>query len=103
MLATESPAKKGEVKAEILVLHGADDPFVKPEAVEAFKKEMTEAGANMKFVAYGGATHAFTNPDATENGKKFDLPLAYSEEADRESWAELERFLSGLYPEKSKE
>lgn len=99
-LATQSPAKKGVVKAKVLVLHGADDPFVKPEDIDAFKKEMTDAGVDMKFIAYPGAVHAFTNPAATENGKKFDLPLAYNEEADTQSWAELVGFLAALYPKK---
>jgi hypothetical protein len=34
---------------------------------------------------------------ATENGKKFNLPLAYDREADQQSWAELQRFLRGLF------
>jgi dienelactone hydrolase len=37
--------------------------------------------------------HAFTNPAATENDKKFSLPLAYSAEVDRQSWEEMQRFL----------
>jgi dienelactone hydrolase len=41
--------------------------------------------------------HAFTNPQATATGKKFDLPLAYDAEADEESWAELQRFLKALF------
>lgn len=96
-LATETPAKPGAVKAKVLVLHGADDPFVPKEQVEAFKKEMDGAGVDYTFIEYPGAVHAFTNPAATENGKKFDLPLAYNEEADKQSWAELQRFLQGLF------
>ena len=96
-LGTETPAKPGAIKADILVLHGADDPFVPNEQVEAFKKEMEAAGANYVFIEYPGAMHAFTNPQATATGKKFDLPLAYDAEADEESWAELQRFLNALF------
>ena len=96
-LATETPAKPGAVTAKVLVLHGADDPFVPAEQVDAFKKEMDAAGADYKFVEYPGAVHAFTNPAATENGKKFGLPLAYDEKADEQSWAELQRFLEALF------
>jgi len=98
-LSTESPAAPGVVKAKILVLHGADDPFVPKEQVAAFKKEMDAAGADYTFIEYPGAVHAFTNPAATENGKKFNLPLAYNEEADNKSWAELQKFLRGLFSE----
>ncbi len=96
-LSTESPAAPGVIKAKILVLHGADDPFVPKEQVDAFKEEMDAAGADYTFIAYPGAVHAFTNPAATETGKKFNMPLAYNEEADRKSWAELREFLRGLF------
>jgi dienelactone hydrolase len=95
-LATQSPAKTGGVKAKVLVLNGADDPLVKPEQIEAFKTEMKSAGVDYAFINYAGAVHAFTNPDATENGKKFNLPLAYNAEADRKSWEEMQRFLGGV-------
>ena len=98
-LSTESPAKPGVVKAKVLVLHGADDSLVPKEQVEAFKKEMDTAGVDYTFIAYPGAVHAFTNPAATKNGKKFNLPLAYDEQADHESWAELQKFLRGLFGE----
>jgi dienelactone hydrolase len=60
---------------------------------------MDTAGADYRFVAYPGAVHAFTNPAATENGKKFDLPLAYDKQADEKSWAELLAFLRGVFNE----
>jgi dienelactone hydrolase len=96
-LASPTVAKKGEVKAKVLVMHGEADPFVKPEDVDGFKKEMAAAEADMKFIGYPGAKHAFTNPAATENGKKFELPLEYNAEADKKSWAELETFLGALF------
>ena len=96
-LATETPAQPGAIKAKILVLHGAEDPLVPQEQVVAFKKEMDAAGADYRFVEYAGAVHSFTNPAATENGKKFDAPLAYDQAADEQSWAELQRFLQGLF------
>lgn len=96
-LGTETPAKPGAIKADILVLHGGDDPFVPKEQVEAFKKEMEAAGANYVFIEYPGAMHAFTNPGATAMGKKFKLPLAYDAKADEQSWAELQRFLKALF------
>jgi dienelactone hydrolase len=92
-LATQTPAKAGSVKAKLLVLNGAADPFVKPEQVGAFKKEMQDAGVTFTFIDYPGVVHAFTNPAATENGKKFNLPLAYDADADTKSWAEMQRFL----------
>jgi dienelactone hydrolase len=99
-LGTEAPAKKGAVKAKVLVLHGADDPMVPEEQIAAFKREMEAAEVDYTFIAYPGAKHAFTNEAATANGKKFGMPIEYSEEADKQSWAEMTKFLSALYPPK---
>jgi dienelactone hydrolase len=87
----------GTVKAKLLVLNGGDDPFVKPEAIEGFKKEMDAAKVDYKFINYPGAVHAFTNPDATEAGKKFNLPLAYNAEADKEAKAEAVKFFQDVF------
>jgi dienelactone hydrolase len=76
----------------VLVLNGADDPFNKPEQIEAFKNDMESAKADYKFVNYPGAVHAFTNPEATEKGKQYNIPLAYNAEADKQSKAEADRF-----------
>jgi dienelactone hydrolase len=93
-LKSVRPAQLGSVKAKVLVLHGADDKFVPPDQIEAFKQEMTAAGADFKFVSYPGVVHSFTNPEATELGKKFNMPIAYNAQADKESWNEMKGFLS---------
>lgn len=98
-LATKAPAQKGVIKAKLLVLHGAADPFVPSDQVDAFKKEMQDAQVAMEFHAYDGAKHAFTNPGATELGKKFSIPVEYDEDADKKSWAELDRFLKDAFQE----
>lgn len=96
-LGTANPAKKGVVKARVLVLNGADDPFTKPEQINAFKEEMKKAGVDYRFISYPGAKHAFTNPAATELGKRFGLPLAYNAEADKKSWDEMKQFFKDLF------
>jgi dienelactone hydrolase len=85
-------AQKGDVKAKVLVCHGEDDSFVSAEEQAGFREEMDALGIDYKFVAYPGAKHGFTNPDATENGRKYNLPLAYNEAVDRESWQEMKAF-----------
>ena len=90
-LNTPAPAP-GTVKAKILVLNGADDPFVKREEYEALKKDFDAAKAEYRVIEYPGATHAFTNPEATAIGQKFNLPLRYDAQADREAKAEASKF-----------
>jgi len=100
-LAAVKPAEPGAIKAKILVLHGANDKFVTPEQIEAFKKEMKDAGADLRFIAYPGAIHSFTNPEADEYAKKFNLPLGYNAEADKKSWEELKKFLGSMFRQKA--
>jgi dienelactone hydrolase len=89
-------AEPGAIKAKILVLNGADDTFIPAEAIAAFKQEMADAKADMTFVAYPGAKHSFTNPDADEYAKKFGMPIAYNAEADKLSWDAATKFLADV-------
>lgn len=96
-LSAVKPAQPGTVKAKILVCNGADDKFITAEQIAAFKEEAKKAGADLKFINYPGAVHSFTNPDATETGKKFNMAVAYNAKADKESWEELRGFLEGVF------
>ena len=91
------PAEKNKIKGSILVCHGADDQFVKPSEVVSFKNQMDAVGADYTFKEYSGATHAFSNPDATEWGKKFNIPIAYNAAADSASWDEMKKFFKKIF------
>lgn len=91
------PATKGLLKAKILVCHGADDKFVSAQDVNTFRHQLDSIGADYIFKVYPGATHAFTNPNSTEVGKKFNMPIAYNAEADKNSWNEMKAFLQKLF------
>ena len=92
-----APAKKDLLKAEILVCHGGADQFVKPEEVAQFKKQMDSIGADYTFKQYPNATHAFTNPASDDNGKKFNMPVKYSPEADSASWNDMKDFFARIF------
>jgi len=92
-----STAQSHAVKARVLVLNGAADTFVTAEQIEAFKKEMEAAGVNYRLVNYPGALHSFTNPDADEYAKKFNMPIAYNAAADQASWSELQAFFTEIF------
>ncbi len=91
------PAEAGKTKAKILVCHGAADKFVSQQDVNNFKKNLDDTKTAYTFKVYADATHAFTNPDATENGKKFNLPIAYNEAADKQSWLDMKAFLKKVF------
>ena len=96
-LGRTHPAKPGDVKASVLVCHGADDKFISAEELAGFKDEMRELGVDLKFVSYPGALHGFTNPEATRNGEKFGLPLKYDAATDQQSWGEMVAFWKRVF------
>lgn len=96
-IATKTPAKEGDIKTRIRVFNGAADPFVTAEQIRAFEVEMSDAGADYKFVNYPDAKHSFTNPDADKYGKKFNLPLKYNKKADEDSWKSMQEFFKEIF------
>lgn len=87
-------ASTGKIKAKVLVLHGAADPFAPAEQVAAFEKEFTTAKADWQLILYGGAVHAFTQKEAGNDNSK---GAAYNESADRRSWAAALSFFSECF------
>jgi dienelactone hydrolase len=84
----------GRIKAKILILHGAADPHVKPDAVQATLDGLTAAHADWQFVAYANAVHAFTNPAA---GNDPSRGAAYNANAARRSWIAMQSFFAELF------
>lgn len=93
-LGTPTPTDAKAIKGRVLVLHGADDPFVPPAEVDAFKKEMAEAEVGYEFVAYAGAVHSFTHWTAGDDASK---GAAYNKAADEQSWEAMQKFLFSLF------
>lgn len=87
---------KKNMKTKFLICHGGSDQFENPH-VEEFKKEMDSAGADYIFNVYPKATHAFSNPDATAKGEKFNMPIKYNAAADSASWNDMREFLKKLF------
>lgn len=87
----------GEVRAKILVCHGAEDAMVSDQDVVSFKEEMAHAGVDFRFISYEGAMHGFTSREASENAQKYGLPIGYNAEADADSWQEMREFLDAVF------
>jgi dienelactone hydrolase len=83
-LATDTPAS--QVKARVASFTGDADHMIPAAQVEAFRQEMTRAGADFTVVVYPGVKHSFTNPDADAYAKQFNMPLGYDAAADRDAW-----------------
>ena len=84
-----TPADGKNIKAHVLVLHGADDPVVKAEDKKAFEEEMRNAKVDWQIIEYGNAVHSFTIKGAGNDNSK---GAAYNAEADKRSWIALQNF-----------
>ena len=94
ILSTDNPAPAGYVSPRILVLHGDSDPYAPLEQVEAFRSEMTAAGADFEIVVYPDVEHAFTQPYARDANMR---GISYDEEADNDSWNRMLALLDEVY------
>jgi len=93
-LETPTPAEAGKVTAKILACHGAEDPLVQHEQLNGFLSEMAAAGADCQTIAYTGAKHSFTNPEA----KGELMPgIIYHERTDHRSWKAMQTFFAELF------
>ncbi len=89
-LDSPTPQDAKNIRAKVLVLHGADDPYVPAEQVAAFEDEMRKGGVDWQLIAYGNAVHAFTNPASGDDNSK---GAAYNAAADARSWLAMRQFL----------
>jgi dienelactone hydrolase len=92
-LDSPTPADGKNIKGEVLVLHGADDPFVPAKDIAAFEGEMKDGSVKYNRINYPGAVHAFTQKGAGNDNSK---GAAYNEAADKASWEEMKKFFARL-------
>jgi dienelactone hydrolase len=93
-LETPFPQETKNLKAKILVLHGADDPTIPAEQISTFQNEMRQAKADWQMVYYGNAVHRFSNPIAGGNAA---TGFAYNQEADVRSWEVMKGFFKEIF------
>jgi dienelactone hydrolase len=85
------------MKAKVLVCQGGSDKFVAQKDVDKFKHQLDSIGTDNTVKVYANATHAFTNPDATATGKKFNMPIEYNPQADKDSWNDMNMFFAKIF------
>lgn len=78
--------KAKDIKARILIAHGADDAFISEESIRETKAAYDAAKVHYRFLAYPGAVHSFTVPGADDRNIK---GIRYNAAADRQSWQDM--------------
>ena len=92
-LKTDDPSLAKNIKAKVLVLHGADDKFETPEDIANFQKEMRDANVDWQFLSFGGAVHCFAIPKADGS-----VPgCLYNERAARRGEQQMHRFFDEVF------
>jgi dienelactone hydrolase len=92
VLATSLPAQKGDIKAAVLVLHGAADPISPKAHRDAFEAEMDAAGARWYSLTFGNVVHAYTDAGANMP------PIAkYDEPATRHGYTLAHAFIADAF------
>ncbi|WP_374164238.1 dienelactone hydrolase family protein [Arcticibacter sp. MXS-1] len=86
--------ENSEISAKVLVLHGADDPFVPESQALAFREEMRSRKADWQMIYYSDAVHAFTEPAAGNNKSS---GAAYNEKAAKRSWEDMKKFFQEVF------
>lgn len=79
---------------KILILQGADDPFVPKETIEKLKRALDAGHVDYRFIAYPGTVHSFTVKEAGNDPSK---GTAYNAEADRLSWMEMTKLFQNVF------
>ena len=88
------PADGRNIKTKVLILHGADDPYVPAEGIAAMTAEFNAAKVDWQMISYSGAVHSFTNKGAGDDASKGN---AYNAFADARSWIHMRTFFDEVF------
>lgn len=99
-LDSPTPEDGANIKARILICHGADDPYVPKEDIEATIAEFDANDVDWQMNVYANAVHSFTQPMAGNDNSK---GAAYNEKADHRSWDAMRVFFHELFAAQSAE
>jgi dienelactone hydrolase len=67
-LATTMPAKPGDIKAAVFVIHGSKDPVSPKADRDALEAELDAANANWQMLDFGGRLHSFSEQETRMPG-----------------------------------
>jgi dienelactone hydrolase len=91
-LTSPLAAKPGDIKAALLVAHGAADPVSPKAQRDAFEAEMEAAKASWQMLTFGHLVHSFCEPEA-------DVPgiAEYNEVAAQQTYRLIDQFIADAF------
>ncbi len=92
--AIPRPQDLPNIHAKILICHGAADPLIPAQRVEALRVELLKTNLDWQLIAYGQAVHSFTNPYADQYGVD---GVAYHPLSDQRSWQDMRQLFDEVF------
>ena len=91
-LTTTMPAKAGDIKAAVCIIHGASDPVVPKKDRDTIEAEMEASAAKWQMLVFGGLLHSFSEAET-------DMPgiAAYDAGAARQSYNMVDDFVTAAF------
>lgn len=91
-LANAIPAKKGDIKPALFIIHGSKDPISPKEERDALEAELDAAEAKWQMLNFGGLLHSFSE-------EEFNVPGigVYNPGAAHQSYRMLDEFIQDAF------
>ena len=94
-LGTTMPAKPGDIKAAVFVIHGSKDPVAPKAERDALEAELDGVGANWQMLDFGGRVHSFTEEETMMPGM-----AEYHAGAAQQTFRMLDDFIQDAFDKK---
>jgi dienelactone hydrolase len=94
-LQTTMPAKAGDIKAAVFVIHGSKDPVAPKADRDALEAEMDGVGANWQLLDFGGRLHSFAEEETMMKGV-----AEYHAGAAHQTYRMLDDFIQDVFNKK---
>lgn len=92
-LDAPNPADAKNIRCSVLICHGADDPYVPEEDIDAMKRSFNDADVDWVMIYYSDAVHSFTQKHAGDDPSR---GAAYNAKADKRSWQHMRDFFQEI-------
>lgn len=94
-LRTSMPARPGDIKAAVCIMHGSKDPVVPKQDRDAVEAELEASGAKWQMLVFGGLLHSFCEPESNVPGIG-----SYDAGAARQCFAMIDGFATAAFDKK---
>ena len=94
-LVTTMPAKKGDIKAAVFVIHGSKDPVAPKKDRDALEEEFDASGCNWQQLDFGGRLHSFSEEETMMAGV-----AEYHAGAAQQTYRMLDDFIQDAFDKK---